>query len=191
MESLLDDLHSVWGENEKRLRAAVLLTRLRTLNPAAYGNWNAMVLGQALRSVGAPTRDIKYHDASTGTWRTVRGLTYAAILAARPATEEPVAFGPIAKGPVVYFVERHGFVKIGTTANLPARVQAINRGDSAIAGMTILPVTILATMPGGRAVEQAIHQLFAHLRYDGEWFLFDGALVPFIKAIAEANPQLP
>lgn len=191
IENLLDDLHSVWGENEQKLPAAILLTRLRTLNPAAYGKWNPMILGQGMRQVGAPTTDIKYREAPTDAWRTVRGITRQTLLAARPGTEEPVGIDRTVKGPVVYFAERHGFVKIGTTANLAARVQSIDRGDSAIAGMTISPVTVLATMPGGRAVEQAVHQLFARLRYGGEWFLLDGPLVSFIKAIAEANPRLP
>ena len=88
---------------------------------------------------------------------------------------------------VVYFVERHGFVKIGTTQNLPARLASLDRGDSAISGMIVDPVTVLAVMPGGRPVEQAIHALFEHLRYDGEWFLLDGALVPFVKSVAEAR----
>lgn len=87
---------------------------------------------------------------------------------------------------VVYFVERSGFVKIGTTSDLAARIASLNRGDCAIVGMTITPVRLLAVMPGGLPVERSVHSLFSRLRYDGEWFLFDEPLVSFVKALAAA-----
>ncbi|WP_036405291.1 GIY-YIG nuclease family protein [Microbispora rosea] len=95
---------------------------------------------------------------------------------------------------VTYFVERHGFVKIGTTSDLRSRIASLNRGDSAIPGMTVSPVNLLAVMPGGRPVERAIHQTFAKLRFDGEWFLFDEPLVGFVRSVAaaaeETNPAV-
>lgn len=91
---------------------------------------------------------------------------------------------------VTYFVERHGFVKIGMTSDLRARIYNLNRGDSAIPGMTVSPVHLLAVMPGGRPVERSIHQTFAKLRYDGEWFLFEEPLVGFVRSVAAASGDM-
>lgn len=88
---------------------------------------------------------------------------------------------------VVYFAERHGLVKIGTTADLRSRIHSLNRGDCAIPGMTVSPVHLLAVMPGGRPVERALHQTFSRLRFDGEWFLLDEPLVGFIRSIAASD----
>lgn len=35
---------------------------------------------------------------------------------------------------------------------------------------TQTPLRLLATIPGGRAVESSIHKRLAHLRQRGEWF---------------------
>jgi len=91
---------------------------------------------------------------------------------------------------VVYFVERHGFVKIGTTSDLRSRIYSLNRGDSAIPGMTVSPVFLLAVMPGGRPVERSVHQMFAKLRFDGEWFLFEEPLVGFVRSVAASGETL-
>ncbi|MEQ4717896.1 GIY-YIG nuclease family protein [Nonomuraea sp. B19D2] len=73
-------------------------------------------------------------------------------------------------GSVVYFVEREGLIKIGTTENPRKRIADIGKGSSMPTGMTIGPVTLLATTPGGRNQEQAFHLLFADHRVEGEWF---------------------
>lgn len=168
--NLLDDIYSVWDEGKKALFCDTILPRLRALNPRVYGAWDPHMFGRAMTAAGAPTKAIRIG----GTTR--RGVTLDSLRDARQVHDQ-----------VVYFVERHGFVKIGTTQNLPARLAALDRGDSAIPGMMIDPVTVLAVMPGGHQVERALHALFEYLRYDGEWFLLDGPLVPFIKAIAEAR----
>lgn len=87
---------------------------------------------------------------------------------------------------VVYFAKRHHLVKIGTTGDLRKRAAELDRGVSSLPGMVDGPVEVLAVMPGGRAVEQALHQTFAHLRYAGEWFFHESPLTDFIQAVAAA-----
>lgn len=85
---------------------------------------------------------------------------------------------------VVYFVERDGFVKIGTTIRLAERLKALSRGDCAIDGLTPGPVELLATMSGDVSAESELHERFAHLRIGGEWFLPDDELRAFIAELA-------
>ena len=85
----------------------------------------------------------------------------------------------------VYFAEREGFVKIGWSANVAKRVSDLAAGGQMPEGMTAGPLTLLATMPGGRPEERALHDRFDHLRLDPrrEWFLFDGDLVQFLAEL--------
>lgn len=64
---------------------------------------------------------------------------------------------------VVYFVRVGLFIKIGTTGDLPARIQAIE---------THCPyqVQLLGSCPGGLREEQALHRKFRRQRHRGEWF---------------------
>lgn len=65
----------------------------------------------------------------------------------------------------VYYIKLGNRVKIGTTTNLPKRLEA-------------LPFdTLLAIEPGGNPREHARHQQFAALRVNGEWFKADGVLM--------------
>lgn len=168
--NLLDDVLAVWEIDNRVMPCNLLLAKLRALNPRVYGAWDAHMFGRAMRAAGSPTKTIRWGPG------TRRGVELDSLRDVQQI-----------HSPVVYFAERHGFIKIGTTQNLPARLAAVDRGDSAIPGMTIIPVMVRAVMPGGRAVERAVHELFDHLRYEGEWFLFDGPLVPFVEAIAEAR----
>lgn len=59
---------------------------------------------------------------------------------------------------VVYYLRYADRVKIGTTADPRRRLKAIRHDE------------LLAFERGGRAVEQARHARFAHLREGGEWF---------------------
>lgn len=88
---------------------------------------------------------------------------------------------------VVYFAERSGLVKIGTTGDIAARLAQLDAGVSAVAGMEVTPVVLLATMPGSQPVERAVHEMFANLRYRGEWFLLAQPLIGFIEAVAAAE----
>lgn len=88
---------------------------------------------------------------------------------------------------VVYFVRRDALVKIGTTGGLPHRIRTLSKGGSGVDGMRGDEVELLATMPGGRPVEKALHEMFASLRYAKEWFFLEEPLVGFIRAVAAAE----
>lgn len=64
---------------------------------------------------------------------------------------------------VVYAVAAGWRVKIGFTANLEQRLKEIQ-------AMCPVPLELLATVPGGRAREAALHREFAGDRVHGEWF---------------------
>ena len=71
----------------------------------------------------------------------------------------------------VYFVERDGFVKIGYTANLNRRLDALGRGGSFAEGMTVGPVYLLAHIDGDEVLEKSLHRRFGADRIAGsEWF---------------------
>lgn len=56
---------------------------------------------------------------------------------------------------IVYYIQMSsGNVKIGYTTNLHKRLQALS----------VLPEHVLATEPGGRALEKERHEQFTHLR---------------------------
>jgi Meiotically up-regulated gene 113 len=89
------------------------------------------------------------------------------------------------RSPCVYFAAREGYVKIGSTIDLAARIRTIAAGASMLQGMTAGPVTLLATMPGGFKEEKALHKRFSHLRVDPgrEWFVYAGKLRDFVEGL--------
>jgi hypothetical protein len=77
---------------------------------------------------------------------------------------------------VIYFIRRpdDGSIKIGTTELLSARLgqlKAQHPGD----------LTVLGVISGSYADERALHDRFAHLRGDGEWFRAGDDLMEFIR----------
>lgn len=87
----------------------------------------------------------------------------------------------------VYFLKRFQFVKIGYAEDVCKRIRDINRGSAIIPGMVCVPVKLLATIPGGYAKEQALHQRFRHLRVAGEWFVRTAELERFINGIERST----
>lgn len=81
---------------------------------------------------------------------------------------------------VVYFVWRKldGRIKIGTTTNLTRRVSTFRCNFGR--------VEVVATLPGGRAMEAELHRRFARAREFGEWFAPDVELVLWVARI---NPE--
>lgn len=65
----------------------------------------------------------------------------------------------------VYFLEKNGLVKIGTTTNLDRRMRELGGGFLRLA------------VPGGVALEANLHQRLDHLRVHGEWFRDEDDLV--------------
>ena len=89
---------------------------------------------------------------------------------------------------VVYFVEREGFIKIGTTRNLRARLPSLAQGSCKMpAGVTAGPVTLLATTPGDRETESSYHDRFRRQRVAGEWFRPNKALLRLIDDLKRAE----
>jgi len=86
---------------------------------------------------------------------------------------------------LVYFVERDGFVKIGMTTQLRKRLAALGRGGQMPDGMTVGPVELLATMPGGKKNETYLHSRFHDHRIEGtEWFYPAPELMQFIGSLS-------
>jgi hypothetical protein len=70
-----------------------------------------------------------------------------------------------------------GPVKIGTTINLPLRLDRIRAGAvKTPAGVNLAAVQVLADHPGGGRLERSLHRYYAAHRLVGEWFaLFPSA----------------
>lgn len=86
---------------------------------------------------------------------------------------------------LVYFIEREGLIKIGFSTNLKKRLKDISKGSSMPDGMTIGPVTLLATEPGDRNLESRLHRRFDRSRVDNtEWFRPSKALRRYIEDLA-------
>lgn len=63
----------------------------------------------------------------------------------------------------VYFIESEGKIKIGISRNVQARLSQI-RGHSGT------PAKLIASVPGTRHVEKALHKKLTQHRISGEWF---------------------
>lgn len=78
----------------------------------------------------------------------------------------------------VYFIQRERLIKIGFSVD-PIR-RAADLGGA-----------VLATIPGGRAVERQTHQRFAHLRDRGEWFQPGPDLLAYVNELRSKRRQAP
>lgn len=77
---------------------------------------------------------------------------------------------------LVYFICMGDLIKIGYTSDLRRRVQ----------GLSLTMGHVLATVQGGPALEQELHERFAGLREHGEWFRADP---PLLEYIAQLKPN--
>lgn len=82
----------------------------------------------------------------------------------------------------VYFVgiEPDGPIKIGFTSNITERMR-----DLQIASP--YPLTLLATLRGGSALERVIHESLSDTRLSGEWFERSDRLLSFISDIRDGT----
>jgi hypothetical protein len=78
----------------------------------------------------------------------------------------------------VYFLRESGagYIKIGTSTNVPMRVLSIGRG-------TPHDLVLLATMPGAYRVEALVKMFFKSARIRGEWFRPVSDLLEYISEI--------
>lgn len=72
--------------------------------------------------------------------------------------------------PIVYYMLNGGLVKIGTSTNVIARMEAIT------------PERLAAVEPGDAKVERQRHREFADLRSHREWFRLDDRLAEHVEA---------
>lgn len=63
----------------------------------------------------------------------------------------------------LYFIAGAGLIKIGVSTNLTSRLRAIRNSSP-------VPVELIASIPGGSALEGILHSKFAKYRRHGEWF---------------------
>lgn len=78
----------------------------------------------------------------------------------------------------VYFVEGAGLIKIGFAVSPLARF-------AAMLTVSPVPLSLLASMPGGQTMENALHKRFAASRSHGEWF----RNAPELDAVISAAPH--
>jgi hypothetical protein len=72
---------------------------------------------------------------------------------------------------VVYFIRMGDLIKIGYTTNLQKRVS----------GLSLTMAHVVATVFGGSALEEELHERFADLREHGEWFRAEPPLLDYIE----------
>lgn len=79
---------------------------------------------------------------------------------------------------VVYFIrDEDGYIKIGTAGSAESRLAALQTAHRQ-------RLTLLATLPGERTEELALHRRFASAHVRGEWFRPTPDLVHYIKAVS-------
>ncbi len=120
---------------------------------------------------------IYWHDSPPGvaaSWL-CGGYTLSAVLIDTVPSRLCLACDiPQQTGPMVYFAEFNGLIKIGCSRNLRRR-------------MASLGARLLAAIPGDFAKEKEIHREYAYARSHGEWFLRDPSLMNFIASIEKAS----
>lgn len=80
-------------------------------------------------------------------------------------------------GARVYFLQAaSGSIKIGTAINVKRRLREFSTGVPA-------EHELLASIPGGRALEQELHRSLSHLHIRGEWFRAEPELLQRIAAL--------
>lgn len=84
----------------------------------------------------------------------------------------------------VYFVEagEGGAIKIGVTANVQARIKAIQTTNP-------LEIRLIAAIPGDHRDERRLHKRFKDERLNGEWFRGYGAVRAFAVSMTTATPE--
>jgi hypothetical protein len=80
---------------------------------------------------------------------------------------------------VVYYARIGALCKIGVTANVRARMEALR------------PEELLVTEPGGHERERQRHDQFQELRSHSEWFRYEGVLVDHVERLRDEASGVP
>lgn len=89
----------------------------------------------------------------------------------------------------VYFVSCQQYIKIGHSVDPEKRLKSLKmsgNGTKAPRGIDLWEAELLHTAPGGQSEEKKLHEQFAHLRADGEWFHAAPELLQHIESISAA-----
>lgn len=116
-----------------------------------------------------------------------RCLALEAIEPPEIVVEPEIAVPPIDDGPGrmpagggVYFIECHGFVKIGRSWSVADRLNSLLFACP----LPMRPLGYIAcdTYLGAIQKERSLHLQFSALRHRGEWFRYDQAILDFVSA---------
>ena len=83
----------------------------------------------------------------------------------------------------VYFLRerrKNGFIKIGSTTGLPARIRTLQQGNPH-------ELKIIATIPGCYNVEKTIRKNLEAFKFRGEWFEPADEVLDYIKKIQRVD----
>jgi hypothetical protein len=84
---------------------------------------------------------------------------------------------------MIYFIRSYNqFIKIGCSSEPDSRCKNLQTGSP-------IKLKVKAILSGDYKTEKGLHELFAHLRHNGEWFRYTDELKWFIRAIQD-NPNL-
>lgn len=79
-----------------------------------------------------------------------------------------------ANGSVVYFVSHGGYVKVGTTRNLPKRLSELQLAMP-------FPLIFEGVIRGNATIETVLHRKWAEHHVRGEWFYIDPKIRQFMR----------
>lgn len=85
-------------------------------------------------------------------------------------------------GPFVYYIQCGSFLKIGHSIDPETRCEQLRRGGKAQRpSLWVGNPQLIAYLPGNVRRERELHQQFAHLRDQGEWFELDHDLAEHVS----------
>ncbi len=74
----------------------------------------------------------------------------------------------------IYFLRGGGLIKIGVSKDVVGRLHVLQ-------SMSPVPIELIGTMAGNKALERLLHKRFATSREHGEWFLPTGNIMIYIE----------
>lgn len=106
------------------------------------------------------------------------------VVRAHPIRYQRDYMPPGSRGGVVYFIQsgEDGPIKIGWSEDVIRRLAELQTANAH-------PLRVLGTVPGTLQDEATMHQRFAHLRMEAEWFQNDPEIVDFVSGLKDTEVQ--
>lgn len=150
----------------------------------AYGTLVELgyAFGRGIRIVCAMPKHI--HDSVADLWfpRELCRRYGRVVIADSPESAlSSVLFANTCPEGCVYFIESvgSGHIKIGWTGGEPEqRLKQLQTGSACV-------LKLLGSIPGSQSLESKLHEEFASLRHNGEWFHGTGELRKYIASVAK------